>query len=252
MSTSSKRLTWLKRLKRAAKLRWAPAGPELAVEFLLPERTLDELFPGADQVEVSLMPRLIRQHFWAMPEHEVLVLGALSKLLQPRLIVEFGTFTGGSTLVMAANTAAETRIITVEVPPEFRATHHHGLGVGLPEFDVGSVYRGTSYQAKIEQRFANTLEFDIRGLEAAVNLVLVDADHTYDFVKRDTATAAKLPRPGGAIVWHDYTWDEQSPECAGVTRCVNEFWQDRGRCYRLVGTRFAVFIDRELACSPGH
>jgi predicted O-methyltransferase YrrM len=38
-----------------------------------------------------------------MPEHELLVLGAVTQALRPERVVEFGTFTGASTFLMALN-----------------------------------------------------------------------------------------------------------------------------------------------------
>ncbi|MCC9609593.1 class I SAM-dependent methyltransferase [Blastopirellula sp. JC733] len=214
------------------------------VPFIVPEASLSELFPGADQAEVVMLPRLIRSHKWAMPEHELLTLGALIKMLQPRLIVEFGTFMGGSTLTMAANMPEDGRIVTIDLDPNVRGTHVHGQGVGLSNFDVGCLFQGTRYERQIEQRFANSVEFSDHDLLAAADLVFVDADHTYEFCKRDTQTAVTFAKPSGALLWHDYTWEPAAKECVGVTQTVNEFWEERGGCRQVAGTRFAVYLPK--------
>ena len=77
------------------------------VEYLAPTSTLGELLPASNQAEIRLMTRLIRTHVWAMPEHELMVLGAIVATLRPRKLFEFGTYTGGSTLTIAANAAVE-------------------------------------------------------------------------------------------------------------------------------------------------
>ncbi|MFM8892166.1 MAG: class I SAM-dependent methyltransferase, partial [Planctomycetia bacterium] len=77
-------------------------------------------------------------------------------------------------------------------------------------------------------------------LAGSADLVLVDADHTYPFVKRDTALALAFVRPGGWLVWHDYTWEPAHSECAGVTKAVNEFHQQHGGCVHIAATRFAI------------
>lgn len=220
-----------------------PGNKEVApdVPFLVPEATLSEIFEGSDQAEVTMLPRLIRTHKWAMPEHELLTLGALTKVLQPKLVVEFGTFMGGSTLAMASNMPQDGRIVTIDLDPTARKTHVHGMGVGLSDFDVGTLFRGTRYESQIEQRFANTVNFRDDDLLQAADLVFVDADHTYEFAKRDTQTALTFMKPGGSILWHDYTWEPANPECVGVTRTVNEFWEEHGSCSQILGTRFAIF-----------
>lgn len=211
------------------------------VPFLVPSAKLDEIFESADHAEVTMLPRLIRTHKWAMPEHELLTLGALAKILQPKLVVEFGTFMGGSTLSLAANMPSDGKIVTIDLDPNARDTHVHGMGVGLSQFDVGCLFRGTRYESMIEQRFANTVQFQDRDLLAAADLVFVDADHTYEFAKRDTQTAMTFVKNSGTILWHDYTWEPANPECVGVTRTVNEFWEEFGSCSQIAGTRFALY-----------
>lgn len=222
------------------KLLAARAAAE-GIQFLVPEAGLADVLPGSDHAQVVMLPRLIRSHKWAMPEHELLVLGAVAHMLQPKLIVEFGTFRGGSTLVMASNAAPGARVVTIDLDPNLRKVHEHGTGVGLSDFDVGCLFRDTRYAQQIEQRFANSVEFTDKDLNGKADLVLVDADHTYEFARRDTDKAMQFLKPGGTIVWHDYTWEPQNSECAGVTRTVNEFWQQHGRCQRIAGTRFAIY-----------
>lgn len=210
------------------------------VEFIVPTRPLEEILPGASAAEVRMLPRLIRNHLWAMPEHELLTLGAITRMINPRHVVEFGTFQGGSTLVMAANMADDGRVVTIDVDPAQRALHEHGLGTGLDEFDLGVLFRGTRYESRIEQRYSNTLDRHHADLVGQADLVFIDADHSYAFVTRDTAKALTFVRPGGWLVWHDYTWTPENSACAGVTKAVNEFFRQHGECFQIAGTRFAV------------
>jgi len=211
------------------------------IPFLLPSLSLSEIFEGSDQAEVTMLTRLIRTHKLAMPEHELITLGAIAKALQPKLVVEFGTFTGGSTTALASNMPVQSKIITIDLDPAKRDTHVHGLGVGVSGFDVGYLFRGTRYEQMIEQRYANSVDFDDQELLGKADLVFVDADHTYEFVKRDTQKALSFIKPGGSILWHDYTWEPSNTECVGVTQTVNEFWQEHSACAQIAGTRFAIY-----------
>lgn len=67
-------------------------------------------------------------------------------------------------------------------------------------------------------------------------------NHTYDFVRVDSEHALAMLRPGGLIVWDDYVWTERAPECAGVTRRVNELAVTRP-VRRIAGTRLALLVD---------
>ena len=119
----------------------------------------------------------------------------------------------------------------------------------MSDFDVGCLFRGTRYEKQIEQRFANSVEFMDDDLVGKADLILVDADHTYEFARRDTEKAMQFLKPGGTIVWHDYTWEPQNSECAGVTRTVNEFWERHGNCARIAGTRFAIYQCNKLVAT---
>jgi predicted O-methyltransferase YrrM len=213
-------------------------------QFTLPVRTIAELFPGSAAGVAQIPISQIRRYDeWAVPAGELLALAAICALRRPRRVFEFGTYTGSSTLIMAMNTPPDTELLTIDIAPEARETHRHGLGVGgFPPYEVGSIYRATAYASKITQLLGSSLTFDFTPYHGSCDLIFVDADHSYDFVKVDTATALKLLRPGGVIIWDDYIWSPQFPECAGVTRTVNELARERP-IYRIDGTRFAIYLD---------
>src|SRR5262249_30840444 len=98
----------------------------------------------------------------------------------------------------------------------------------------------TPYAEKIRQLRGRSETFDFGPYRGSIDLVLIDADHRYEAVRRDTATALELLRPGGVIVWDDYRWEPCHSECAGVTRWLNEFPRTH-RCHQLAGTRLAVY-----------
>ncbi len=217
---------------------------EEEVQFSLPSRALGKLFPAIESIELDIpVSQIYRQDEWALPLTELLTVAAICKYTRPRKILEIGTYTGSTTLLMATNTPRETQVFTLDLDPAQRDTHRHGLGVGgFPTFTVGSAYQGTPFASKIRQLFGNSVTFDYSALAGSIDLVLIDADHTYDFVKVDSANAFKLLRPGGIIIWDDYLWNERYPECQGVTRLLDEL-QGSTACFQIAGTRFAVYLD---------
>lgn len=184
----------------------------------------------------------MQQHLWGMPEHEFLFLGAITQAVQPERIIEFGTFPGASALTMAINSPPKARVVTVDADPSNRPTHVHGLGVGLLDFQVGGMFLDTPWLAKFEQRFCDTRHFVMPLWRGQVDLFMVDADHTYEFVRSATFIAKSMLSPSGVLVWRDYTWASDAAECEGATRAVNEFHRQYGRCFQIAGTRFAVHI----------
>ena len=198
------------------------------VQFTLPERSMVELFPGIDAVQViTPVSELYRPRSMVVPLPELLTLAAICRYINPRRIFEIGTYTGSSTLEMAINTSDETEILTLDLAPGEL---------------IGSAFRDSTYHTKISQLYGNSLEFDYTPYEHSVDLVLVDANHSYECVSSDTEKAFSLLRPGGVIVWDDYRWLEEHFECSGVTRFLNEF-QEKRPLFSIAGTRFAIYVD---------
>ena len=216
-----------------------------APPFTLPVRRLEQMVPEAIGATAQIPGALAaRGDEWAVPAAELLTLATLCAALRPQHIFEFGTYTGESTLVMALNTPPETQITTIDLAPASRDTHAHGLGVGgFRPFTVGAAFIGTTPAAKIAQVYGDTRSYDYRRLYGHVDLIYIDADHTYQFAKADSTSALAMLRPGGVILWDDYTWTDAHPECAGVTRCVNELAATRP-IFHLAGTRFAMYRDQ--------
>ncbi|MBD2327823.1 CmcI family methyltransferase [Alkalinema sp. FACHB-956] len=213
------------------------------VNFQLPTHRLSEIFPGIEGVSVrSIASQIQRKDDWPLPVVELLTLGAICQHLQPKRIFEIGTYRGASTVMMGLNTPEETEIFTLDLLPETQATHQHGLGVGLPQFPVGEQFQhNPTVSPKITQLYGDSREFDFSPYYGTLDLVVIDADHTYEFVKSDTVQALKLLRPGGVILWDDYLWIQKYPECAGVTRCLDELQQEID-CVQIAETRLAIYV----------
>jgi hypothetical protein len=198
------------------------------IEFNLPSRTLNDLFPGIDSVLVTApVTELYRPRDMVLPLAEVLTLAAIGRHLKPRRIFEIGTHTGSSTLVMAINVPDETEILTLDLQPSET---------------VGSAYRHTQYSSRIQQLYGNSKTFDYTPFLGKVDFVFIDADHTYEGVKSDTAKAFELLRPGGVIVWDDYRWLDVHVECVGVTLFLNQLGKTRS-VFNIAGARFGIYVD---------
>lgn len=156
---------------------------------------------------------------------DLLSLCLLCRALEPRTVFEIGTFVGYTSLHMALNSPPETRLFTLDLPPEDRntslattATDHK-----LIDRDVGpAVFEGTDVAGKIERLYGDSATFDFSQWHGSVDLFFVDGAHSYEYVRSDTLNAFRCVRPGGVVVWHDYGRLEQS----GVTRWLHELARD--------------------------
>ena len=241
--------TFLRRLWQKTRARLpgqgivAPALPGEG-EFRLRTLALTEAFPGIASKHVSLdVGQLERDDEWLLPLRELFTLAAICQHIRPMRVFEFGTYLGVSTSVIADNTPPTTEIFTLDLDPATRVQHHHGLGVGgFPNFVPGSCFLGRLAEAKIHQLLGDSLTFDPSPFRASMDLVFIDSDHTYNFVKSDSDNAFEMLRPGGVILWDDYRWQPAHPECAGVTRVLDELANTR-ECFALARTRFAAYRD---------
>jgi hypothetical protein len=67
------------------------------------------------------------------------------------------------------------------------------------------------------------------GFSKDFDIIYIDGDHSYDGVKKDIKSAKGALRPGGVLVFNDYTvWSPQACCSNGVARAVNEFIIDEG------------------------
>ncbi len=238
---------WIPRSLRGAyhRLRGRPIGHILNQRDDYPQLKqvgIEELFPGIGSLAARL-PLIATngEDSSPLPPRELAVLGAICLYCKPRRVFEIGTYQGGSTLVIALNTPEDTVVYTLDLDASARQTHKHGLGTGgFPQFEVGSHYRGSPVQSKVRQLLGNSATYNFEPFLNSMNLVLVDADHTYEFVQKDTRTALALLAPLGIILWDDYIWTEGNPECAGVTRSLNELARSR-KLFQIEGTRLAFY-----------
>ena len=136
---------------------------------------------------------------------ELAVIDSVIRRQKPARLVEIGTLDGRTTLNMAANSAPDAHIFTLD----------------LPDQPSGTCFIGKPLAAKITQLTGDSTKFDWSAYDNTLDFVFIDADHTYPFVMSDSRRALKLLRNGrGTIMWHDYgTWDWE-----GTTRALNDLY----------------------------
>jgi hypothetical protein len=209
----------------------------------LPHMSVDDLVPDGDPLTI-LAPHGTDGNVTPL---ELIVLTRLVRSQAPRRIFEFGTFDGRTTLNLAANAPADARVTTLDLPPEQAGT------VALPldptdrsyigQRPSGARFQGSPWASRIEALFGDSATIDLERYRGAIDLVFIDASHSYDYVLSDSQRALGLLRNGrGTIVWHDY--DGVWP---GVTRALNDL-HDRGGVFadlrRVSGTTLAVLTVR--------
>ncbi len=100
-----------------------------------------------------------------------------------------------------------------------RMAGHEGLARGFDE----------AYGGRFNIIKSDTVEAARMFDDGSVDLVFVDADHSYEGVKRDIAAWIPKVRRGGWIGGHDYGNPDERFDFSGVDIAVNEFWRNFGK-----------------------
>ena len=164
---------------------------------------------------------------------ELFILCLAVRIYKPRLLLEFGTFNGRTTLNLILNAEAGAKILTVDLPrSEIDSTHLplerkqnykevDELGyIGLENkvFNDSSINK--NIKKKITQVWADTADFGIKTFNPKFDFAFVDASHSYENVLNDAVnvTTDRITTEKAVIFFHDYDgWP-------GVTKALNEFY----------------------------
>jgi predicted O-methyltransferase YrrM len=198
--------------------------------YSVPERDLGDVLPEVRAYEFVL-PRALDGHLRAISVTEVCVLGALLRWLPARRVFEFGTYRGYSTLRLA-ELAPDAEITTLDRAAEVDFAENGERR----RVRIGELFSGTPAAARITQIFCDSMAFDPEPFAGRIDVVFIDGNHTYPYVRRDTESAFRMLAPRGAIVWDDYTC------CRGVERRVDELRQMD--LFRPRGTSMVVYLRR--------
>jgi predicted O-methyltransferase YrrM len=174
-------------------------------------------------------------------EFELKVISNLVNLYKPKRIFEIGTFQGRTTLNMALNANDDAQIFTLDLPSEELEHTQMQIAVGEARYvkkdRSGERFLEHPVRSKITQVFGDSATYDFSPYHASMDMVFIDGSHAYEYVLNDTRKALDIIRPGGTILWHDYTnWE-------GVRDALNELYQNDPRCKNLKhigGTSIAI------------
>lgn len=107
--------------------------------------------------------------------------------------------------------------------------HHETLIWGQPSAEI---FKGSSHRQWYEREFAHHAQrLDVREGDSSdclatfadgyFDLIVIDADHGYDGVKRDAEQAVKKAAPHGTLVFEDYVLVDHAGHRYGVVPVVN-------------------------------
>jgi predicted O-methyltransferase YrrM len=136
------------------------------------------------------LPRMLSGHLQGR------VLSMLSKIHQPKKVLEIGTFTGYAALCMAEGLAEGGKVLTLDKNEELESMVHEYIDKA-------------GYQDKIEFRVGNAMEI-IPELDNDWDMVFIDADKE-NYLNYYKLVIDKV-RPGGLILADNVLWSGKVTE----------------------------------------
>lgn len=135
-------------------------------------------------------------------------------------IFEFGTWEGLTTRYLS-EVFSDGKIYTIDFPKEMGDTNM--LPEQAMEFltmeNIGQEWKA-SRKENVVQFYDDSFKFDISNVPPC-DAVLVDGNHSYDYVKSDSHKGLLMLREGGILILHDFG-DNPDAINEGVVRYVTE------------------------------
>lgn len=154
-----------------------------------------------------LQPRMLSGHFQGR------FLSMISKMIQPKAILEIGTYTGYSALCLAEGLKSDGKLITIDKNPE------------LEDF-VRNFFDKSPYSEQIDFIIANAMEY-IPTINQSFDLVFIDADKG-NYLNYYKLVIDMIPSGGyilaDNVLWSGKVIDEKSQNDKD-TKAILEFNQ---------------------------
>jgi cephalosporin hydroxylase len=147
----------------------------------------------------------------------------LVERLQPRIIVEIGTRSGGTLFALVRASRAAELVISIDLPDGRFGGGYHRRRTRLYEEFAADRPQTRMLMIRQDSHAPDTLEAVKRALDGrTIDFLFIDGDHTYDGVRSDYAMYGALVSPGGVIAFHDI-------RTTGREREVSTFWEELKR-----------------------
>lgn len=170
---------------------------------------------------------------------DILLLKYLASKINNCSYFEIGTWRGES-VVNVAEFAKECYTLNLS-KEEIKA-----LGLSDRYAELHGFY--SKNKENITHLYGNSIDFDFKSLNKKFDLIFIDGNHTYDFVKKDTENVFKhLIHENTIVVWHDYAYHPEkvrSEVLAGILDGIPE--NKKGNLYYVSNTKSAIYYPYKI------
>lgn len=189
---------------------------------------LEEQFPDENISANFLIPS---SKIGSLRLIESALLVSLVKMLDAKVMFEFGTFMGATSVLLASNSHHNSKVYTLDISEEELAKLNEKdsrdseirdnflRDVRIEKSAQCILKTDKLTQNKIVQLLQNSHHFSPREhkLVSICDIIFIDGGHDTETVTVDTNNALDMRSDKGAIIWHDYN----SPFYDDVTKLLN-------------------------------
>lgn len=167
------------------------------------------------------------------------LLQALSRRFEKASYFEIGTWRGESALNLS-KVAAECYTLNL--------SKAQLLEVGLSPRYADLIGYLSRKEPNIRHLEGDSMTFDFASLNKKFDLIFIDGNHRYDFVKNDTAKVFQhLIHENSIVVWHDYAYNPEQPRPEVLAGILDGSPAEyHSHLYHVSNTMCAVFIRENL------
>lgn len=201
----------------------------LLLKYCEPESDLLKRMDRETQLKV-LMPRMLSGHYQGR------VLSLLSKMTNPKRILEIGTFTGYATLCLAEGLSADGVVYTLDINEEL-------------EDRVRGYFEASPYAGQIKYILGDA-STTIASIKDTFDLVFIDADKKNNALYYDMIF--DQVRPGGLIIVDNVLWsgkilkNEQDKDTKNISTFNDKIAADKRVEKLILPVRDGLFLIRKL------
>lgn len=166
---------------------------------------------------------------------DIALLKTLSKKFDNCKYFEIGTWRGES-VANVADSAAECYTLNL--------SKQQMLDLGLSESYADLHGFFSKEKQNIKHLTGNSLEFDFEALNTKFDLIFIDGNHRYEYIKKDTENVFKhLVHENSIVVWHDYAYNPEKLRPQVMAAVLDGAPKDfHGNLYHVSNTMCAIFI----------
>src|SRR5882724_283569 len=146
-------------------------------------KNVREVLPHGEYAEVTFF--LGSDDFWIndVPSggSDLISLGLITRLIQPKRIFEIGTYRGYTALQFAAN-APDAEVFTLDLPQDASAALPITvMDKLLASVEKGETLNGRKDTGKIHRLWGDSATFDFSAYSKNIDLFCIDGAHTYEY-----------------------------------------------------------------------